>query len=105
MKTKQETHTPTPWNVSAIQKRTQIVDNAQNGIWRFVAETRTPEDAELIVRAVNSHEDLLEVAKRTKAFLLNGAPVEGDPTVGMRIDEAALYQQIKEAIAKAEGRS
>lgn len=54
--------------------------------------------AELCRRA-NSAERLAEVADRTMAHLRNGCPREGG-LKAMRVDEAAMYQAAKDALAK-----
>lgn len=44
-------HTPGPWNVSADKWRITVVDNGHTGIWRLVAECKTPDDASLVAAA------------------------------------------------------
>ena len=43
--------TPGPWHVSADRFRTTVIDNAHTGVWRAVAECKTPEDAQLVAAA------------------------------------------------------
>lgn len=75
-------HTPTPWNPNDLQDL--LFKNPELG----------RANANLIVRAVNSHEELLRLVKSYRSFLLSIA----DP---MRISE---YELIDKAIAKAEGK-
>lgn len=100
MNTNKETkHTPTPWHISDEHR---IVDE-QGGLVADVkyAKATTAEamaDAEFISRAVNSHEALLEAAKKVvKEY--SALPINGPETVIIKsIDD------LQEAIAQAEGR-
>lgn len=79
-------HTPTPWYESQIADGTWVIGAGQDH-W---AEDLTQEDAEFIVRAVNSHELLLTALK----CLVNGY----EPYSGCNLERA------RQAIAKAEGK-
>jgi len=70
-------HTPTPWYISREENGiTTIRGDKANGRLFAVADTLKREDAEFIVRAVNSHEALLEAAKEAIACGSISARVE-----------------------------
>ena len=92
MKTqKQATHTPTPWKYQwgiAGETFTLIRNEHDHAPYIHVRERN---DAAFIVRAVNAHQELLEVVKLVRRMAL----VKGQTELGRRCDEA---------IAKAEGK-
>lgn len=100
MKTQKREHTPTPWELEHVwedQNRALIrgkylrviVDRAED-----FGNAKT--DAEFIVRAVNSHEALLECAKMFLDF--DRLAQEGKP-----VPYDYLMEKAKETIAQAEG--
>lgn len=106
-------HTPTPWKVSEGLDDTSVTIRQDNGEFhRPVAEIWYNGDdpsanAAFIVRAVNSHADMLAALKAIKAepygcpFCDSGTlrnPVKGH-------NEDCGYHLLEAAIAKAEGRS
>lgn len=104
MKTKETTHTPTPWhrNVSPAHKYPIYADkngNPEGRDWIHIAAVlpgnpNEEADLDFIVRAVNSHEELLAAAKNAVSY------IEGDKKQWP--DEIDL--QLRKAIAKAEGK-
>ena len=43
--------TPGPWNVEKVTHRHAVVDDAQDGTWKLIAETTSAENAALIAAA------------------------------------------------------
>jgi protein-disulfide isomerase-like protein with CxxC motif len=94
-------HTPTPWIAKELHANytgSVLLFNTFGGL-RRVDVTKDGSflnaDAELIVRAVNSHEELLDIVKRINyAFY-----VEGN-TKAMKV----VMTETKAIIAKAEGK-
>jgi len=103
-------HTPTPWNIGQYQRELDWYGNEvlvtgiyskQDGVKVAKVETWLGEEykaesdanAELIVRAVNSHAALLEALKLT---LMNAKAPEAT-------DWSAVVQRLERAIAQAEG--
>jgi len=89
-------HSPLPWEADGT-----IIASIDGTCIRYIGdlsqiERTTDEceaDAKFIVRAVNSHEELLSCAKQTLAeFETSGGP-------------ALLWENLKEVVAKAEGRT
>lgn len=95
-------NTPTPWQVAATAKQTEIVDNAQRGNWTLLATAVIPEDAEFIVLAVNAHQELLSIARKYAGELDHASDVPG---VNAKCGPACDRCVIEQTIAKAEGRS
>lgn len=86
-------HTPTPWEVKGNLNK---IENAK-GLTVCDLRSNTVDadaDAEFIVRAVNSHEELLAVVRN----LVTCMDAEPD---GFHV---AFIAQAKKAIAKAEGK-
>jgi hypothetical protein len=80
-------HAPTPWDVKC-----------EDSIWsgyEWVADTGNAANAEFIVRAVNSHDDLICALKVLRGFM----PPSGDDNIDAALNLADA------ALAKAEGRS
>ncbi len=94
-----KTHTPTPWNISVTNDRTQILDSAHFGPWKEVAKAVLPKDAAFIVRAVNAHEELLGALQ----FFVDAMTTCSDRIV-LKKNEAYAVEKAKAIIAKAEGR-
>lgn len=68
METKTE-HTPTPWVVEPFKDPRydeSLIRSVPADKW--ITQTVRPENAEFIVRAVNSYEALIELAKRVKSW-------------------------------------
>jgi hypothetical protein len=94
-------HTPLPWSVSGLDKRyiCHLSDNG-TGMPRSMSVARlveriseTEANAEFIVRAVNSHDELVAVVEVTLRALTNPGP--GTPS------HSALLTQLRAALAKA----
>ncbi len=95
MKTKPEaTHTPTPWKFESASTSFTNRGSEQllwNGDGMAIGRAVNPTQATFIVRAVNAHEELLAMLKVALENL-------DDKSGG------SLSLDIKEAIAKAEGK-
>jgi hypothetical protein len=94
--------TSDPWTIHLAQTVCVRPVNSDTLIARcFGAFAKAEANARLIVRAVNSHADLLEACKETlgemRAYC---AEQEFDETSPMK----AIFDQLKSAIAKAEGK-
>lgn len=95
-------HTPIPWRVSPHSSKVFCwVERADGGSKKGqpVLGCDLRADAELIVRAVNAHEELLDAARAALALIRSLK--ERDGFAGAYANEHVLAQ----AIAKAEGRS
>jgi hypothetical protein len=82
-------HTPTPWTFDSCKTvRLLSLDHKIEigSLWLKTEQAET--DAAFIVRAVNSHEELLETLKAARREL----------------NDSHRYDYIDEAIAKAEGK-
>ena len=86
MKTEMK-HTPTPWRMARVNYFPSTAGFEINSGANWYAFAKIEGDAEFIVRAVNSHEELLEALKE----LVQGHSIKGE--------EAG-----RKAITKAEGR-
>lgn len=103
MKTQTPTHTPTPWKVcgQSIQcdkgadsyevARMPVLPSAPHLFWDQLPQNEA--DAAFIVRAVNAHEELVELIRSAIPWLVTSP---GNPK--------KLVKRMEEAIAKAEGR-
>lgn len=85
-------HTPTPWKQSEIDPAHIIDAEGFTITWVESASGMDETNAKFIVRAVNSHKELLDAAKRTLLCLED--QVEGQHTT---------KDALRRAIAKAEG--
>lgn len=84
-------HAPIPWEIQKTKYEGEFIINATEQI-KSVASVGTQANAEFIVRACNSHYDLLEVCKEVRKHLS-----------GVLTDEQAkTRRQLEQAIAKAE---
>lgn len=85
-----------PLKVEYTPGRFTVVVRQKDG--GFLFENLVPEEAEFIVRAVNSHETLLEAAKKAKAAIYKESNYhDGDDLANRAIN------LLEEAIAQAEG--
>jgi len=90
-------HTPTPWGWESLENRVRIEGNGycvaimQKGMDRQTTEA----NAAFIVRAVNSHEELLDVMR----FI-----IEMNEKTGAERNMPVAIRLAKKAIAKAEGK-
>lgn len=98
------THTPTPWSVGSfgtiISGRECTTDGGDLPTGKLIAKVEdwrnNQANAAFIVRAVNSHEEFLQIAKDALSLvLLASYPNEQK--------DSQIIKRIKEAIAKAEG--
>src|SRR6185436_18843022 len=90
-------HTPTPWHIQKRISGDQMFEIYTEGIEEVEAKVALAfekEDAAFIVRAVNSHEALVEAAKRVRSVLND----EGKEI----LTKAEMEQLLFEAIAQAE---
>lgn len=92
----QQTHTPTPWKVV---NNTIIVRLEYDGKDTVIGDIKKEEDAEIIVRTVNSHEALLSIAKE----VLEACERGGDLQLGPKGRNAGLEDRLKQAIAMVDG--
>lgn len=90
--TTKPSHTPTPWNQKGRWIRTDDYTSIARMIMREGDGSQEKADAAFIVRAVNSHEELLMIVKHFEIDL---------KTQGTRPDALTL---VRRAIAKAEGK-
>lgn len=95
-------HTPTPWFISAKEQDGYCINSLADEFNPLVAETVDfvpcfgddgKANADFIVRAVNSHEALVEACKHAFHYFNTKAP-----------NFARTRKQLKDAIAEAEGR-
>lgn len=104
LKAPQPTHTPTPW---VYDKRNGEIlgDDAGQYVIRDlrvdadVLAVRQQNDASFIVRAVNSHEALLEIVKELRYIIQN----HGDLQLGPQGRHATLERRVLAVIAQADG--
>lgn len=104
-------HTPTPWGKTYIAHQDgkggssyYKVDGAQRSICRTVDQLAGPQDEaniDFIVRACNTHDEMLSALKFVQAWLTSGIRF-----IGPNGEETAvlLLPPIGHAIAKAEGK-
>ena len=101
------THTSTPWkailNDSGKTNKELVEIRIPGELGRVVCFVpfENKSDAAFIVRCVNSHEELLTVAMEAECLLTNYLGAGKFPP-GSDCDE--IKKQLREAIAKAEGR-
>lgn len=82
-------HTPPPWKAEGtVIKGPVMLNGSFNTIAKMFTDDR--EDAAFIVRAVNSHEELLELAKEYQRYI--------------QMKEKRISVDIAGIIAKAEGK-
>jgi hypothetical protein len=99
------THTKTPWKVAEV-----YINNSPNqwhittGKWgdKSIAAVNSKENAEFIVQAVNSHDELLEACKATLEHMRQevNEPIEWADILD---NENTICHQLNKAISKAEG--
>lgn len=99
-------HTPTPWNTTEPQPGVKIAIMAQDG--QHVADVidqglgvdtaNMKANADFIVRAVNSHEDLLAACKQAMGAFVNHLDYDCNESSV----ERESYRALRAAIAKAE---
>ncbi len=99
-KVSEASHTPTPWNNDGRV----IFQNTTNGLTKLrITEIQGHEDeakadAEFIVRAVNSHEALLEVAKKLSETVFSDKTKIED----LFMEIVTLKRMARMAVIKAE---
>lgn len=107
---RQPTHTPTPWTVSQaeLDQQARVIRYDADGISSHIAmvneNTLAPEhggsaiaNAAFIVRAVNAHEELVNLLKQAQGYIED---VQRD----FALEDSGIVSDLKEAIAKAEGK-
>ncbi len=92
-------HTPTPWEVIKEDGwDTVYIDGPTLDSRGFVVIPDTTKrayaDAAFIVRAVNSHDDLVEIAKAMLMFL----------QMGKELQDRVFADKIREVVAQVEGK-
>lgn len=104
-------HTPTPWRVRDNGKAYffDIVSETDEEVVRQFEEPCSGEggiplraDAEFIVRACNCHDDLLAALRRQLANIERWLD---SGVVATPKESKSIYEQMKAAVAKAEGRA
>lgn len=87
-------HTPTPWEVQSDGNREVFIRRGDKPIARMsIAWGNDPDaNADFIVRAVNSHEELVSKLKTFRAIMI------------AKGDQAAYVAELEALIAKAEGK-
>lgn len=91
-------HTPTPWKALDFDEDTTIIYDKDMRV--VIPKLANKENATFIVRAVNSHEELLAATKRA----LDGVQrdIAANPTA--KTDRPEIEAMLRYAIAKAEGK-
>ena len=95
-------HTPEPWTTECnVPGETPVRITTTHVLASTICWAASPEDAEFIVRACNSHEDLLEACKEAIRQSDESLAEDG----GFRLPEAQrIYDMVTAAVAKAEGK-
>ena len=101
-------HTPTPWNVIEDENTYEVIIDSKKGV---IAKTllnhmeliQAERNAKFIVRAVNSHEELVTLLKSIRGHLLNATSLTDEEGCATPTLEA-LESLIDKALAKAEGK-
>ena len=88
-------HTPTPWK---FEESTMTLRSAPSNYWlatfdSFDGAINNKANAAFIVRAVNSHEALLEAVKKALKYVQRAEPID-----------CQLEVDLKDTIAQAEGK-
>jgi hypothetical protein len=93
-----------PWKIGAMESGQVGIDDAQD---RQVTGWIEPEDAERILRAVNSHDDLLEALIQCRAEILSMIDKHNkqDANDGSWLYDYQTVVEADAAIAKARGES
>ena len=113
MKTETVKHTPTPWEIKITQEGFEIVGSANKAnyksviawiklggaTWKDTWNKEQEANAEFIVRACNSHEELLEACK--EALPLCNEIIRDDPYANMA---KKIATKLENVIAKAKGK-
>ena len=93
-------HTPTPWKVindyEIVTQNNRFISTCLDG--SGLEGIQDKYNADLIVRAVNSHEALLAIAKR---FL--GLMDRGDIELDSEIEQETLADAVRDIVKQAEG--
>lgn len=90
-------HTPTPWDFEGGEDCCRIVSYIDPKREQ-IAVRLNEADAELIVRAVNSHGALLEAVKQAADYINNISNIDPDD------EDEEIKAVLNKAIAHAEGR-
>lgn len=90
-------HTPTPWRVSY---RATTDGNISYRIVGVTLDSLSKENAEFIVRAVNSHEALLDAVKKTMATIADDSVTDAQFRYLLNHEH---FHILANAIAQAEG--
>jgi hypothetical protein len=98
----QESHTPLPWYATGCHVQSAKL-NEDNYICECEGNTLVQADAnaELIVRAVNSHAALVEACKAARQRILRAT--DSDPAYHAYTDGRTPLQMLEAALALAEG--
>lgn len=96
-------HTPLPWKmVKTVREKTMHIFSQpdKNEMYKTVGFCDNKKDAELILKACNSHYELLEALKEAIKYLPAFRTVDGNPVD--HVEASNAYSKAKEAIKKAE---
>lgn len=97
-------HTPTPWHVvNGTQIRDELMPFDKDESWTALIATAASEhDSEFIVRACNSHDQLVAALKDAKILLeLNGVDLKDAADYGNGEHAYQTVRRIHEALAAA----
>lgn len=95
-------HTKLPWTIEYDHKGRAAAIGSDNILIAALSGRDPKGNAEFIVRACNSHEDLLEACREVQRALTSPSRKLLDST---RQEMEPLLQAVNAAIAKAEGRA
>jgi hypothetical protein len=99
-------HTAIPWKygkTDLVIRQEKTNHPIADCSYRQISFEENTANAEFIVRAVNAHEDLVNASERAMLFLES----ENNHGEGKRIDKLSyeVYMDLKQALAKAEGKA
>lgn len=95
-------HAQTPWNYNAVLSMVEIGAKQISG--PYYNQETAEANAAFIVKAVNSHYELVEACKEVALFMENPlAWIEANSEPNYANKTGVLLEQLKQAIAKAEG--
>lgn len=104
-KDKEPRHTPTPWKVRQDDQQLLITGDyetiiARLDIWKNEGKKQMEANAAFVVRAVNSHEALIESIQGLLAIIKDDLPQLGNDLLEA---EDAIIKKAENTIAQAEG--
>lgn len=104
-KDKEPRHTPTPWKVRQDDQQLLITGDyetiiARLDIWKNEGKKQMEANAAFVIRAVNSHEALIESIQGLLAIIKDDLPQLGNDLLEA---EDAIIKKAENTIAQAEG--